>query len=105
MTLFYWQPDEKLTSFSFFTFHFYFTTMRLYNIVRQAQPQSGSFTGRLCGKEGLKNFINNILWDTISIVTNFYFNFIISFFVSTETSGLYAAFSFALSAFCFSLVA
>ncbi|GAO43176.1 hypothetical protein FPE01S_02_02800 [Flavihumibacter petaseus NBRC 106054] len=40
------------------------------NVLAQAQSRSRSLAGGLGGKEGLKDFSDNILWDTVAVIAN-----------------------------------
>ena len=46
--------------------------MRFYNIITQAQTQSGSLPGGFGGKEGLEDFIDDVRWDTGAVVFHTY---------------------------------
>ena len=64
------QYHDEHRSITFFTFHLYFSTMRLHYIITQAQPQPCSLSCRFGSKKRLKYLINDFFRNTVSIVTN-----------------------------------
>jgi hypothetical protein len=80
--------NYKLTTFTFLRLNFHLPSMRLHNIVSQAQSQTGSLAGGFGCEERLEDFIQNILRDAGAII--FYNNFYppsTNFLVCTETVG------------------
>ena len=80
LTLCSWELNCKFSSLTFFGVNLEFPTVRLHDIVTQRQTQTGSLPGGFCGEEGLKNFIQYILWNAVPIVGNGYVNKPIRFF-------------------------
>jgi len=79
-------------TFAFFRFHFQFSTMTFgNNIIAHTQSKSCAFAGGLGGKERLKDFVQHLCRNSVSVVFYLYKNLLPSRFVLTETVGAYSA--------------
>src|SRR4249919_1712935 len=74
------QTDGESCSLSFRGLYFYFAVMGFYNIISQAQSQACALTGRFGGKERLKDLIQDLLRNAVSIVYHVHFNPVTIFF-------------------------
>src|SRR5690606_28914962 len=47
---------------------FQIAAVRLHNVIRQTQPQTGSFAGGFCGEKWLEYFVFDRIWNPVSVV-------------------------------------
>src|SRR5579862_85395 len=72
------QHDIKFGELVFSGVDPYFTSVSLYDVIAEAQTQTGSLACWFCGKKKLKNFVNDRFGNSVSVISYFYLGFVIN---------------------------